>query len=464
MAAALAFAAGTAFAMPKGWTDDFDAAKAQAAKEGKLLLVDFSGSDWCGWCKKLDKEVFAKPEFVEQASKDFVLVLIDSPNDKSKLSAKAKKENPKLCKKYKIKGYPTVLLMDAEGKVLGKTGYKDGGPGKYLKHLAKLKKKAEKRAANGGSSTPAGWTDDFDAAKAQAAKEGKFLLVDFSGSDWCGWCMKLDEEVFSKPEFVEEAKKEYVLVLIDSPRDDSILSEKAKEQNPKLCKQYKIQGFPSVLMMDADGSVLGKTGYQKGGPEKYLKHLAKLKKAAAAKVDFLKSISGLAKGSPARIAKIDEFLGELDDDDLEDNEEFVMELLAADKGKYAKKYPEFAYIKPLEKKLEESMESIQEDFTKRVKEFGSKASEEQLKVVGKEMSEAVKAKFAEIKKEAEDAKAGAPEAAEKIDEFIQKLDYISNAIEKQMNEIGGNKKKKGSGGKKSGGKKKVKKVRQPADK
>ena len=87
-AAAASACALFATSTPEGWTDDFDAAKAQAKSEGKLLLVDFSGSDWCGWCKKLDEEVFAKPEFLEGAKKDFVLVMVDSPSDKKLLSEK----------------------------------------------------------------------------------------------------------------------------------------------------------------------------------------------------------------------------------------------------------------------------------------------------------------------------------------------------------------------------------------
>ena len=112
------------------------------------------------------------------------------------------------------------------------------------------------------TSTPAGWTDDFEAAKKQAAAENKLLLVDFSGSDWCGWCKKLDEEVFAKPEFLEGAKKDFVLVMVDSPSDKKLLSEKAAEQNPKLVEKYEVHGFPTVLIMDADGVVLDKTGYR----------------------------------------------------------------------------------------------------------------------------------------------------------------------------------------------------------
>ncbi len=123
------------------------------------------------------------------------------------------------------------------------------------------------------TSTPKGWTDDFVAAKRQAAKEKKFILADFSGSDWCGWCMRLDKEVFATEEFMSAATNKFVLLMIDSPNDKTRLSKKAAEQNPGLVRQYGIRGFPTVLIMDRRGEVLYRTGYHAGGPVAYLKDL-----------------------------------------------------------------------------------------------------------------------------------------------------------------------------------------------
>ena len=122
-------------AVLRGWIDDFDEAKRLAAKERKFILVDFSGSDWCGWCMKLDREVFATEEFLLKAPKKFVLLMIDSPRDKTRLSEKAAKQNPGLRQRYGIRGYPTVLILDSRGEVLYKTGCRAGGPIAYLKHL-----------------------------------------------------------------------------------------------------------------------------------------------------------------------------------------------------------------------------------------------------------------------------------------------------------------------------------------
>lgn len=122
------------------WLTDFEKAKETAKSEGKDLLVNFAGSDWCYWCKKLDSEVFSKTEFLSDAQKQYVLVLLDYPSDKSGQSQSVQKQNERLGEIYGIEGYPTVLLMDAEGKVYAQTGYQDGGPAKYLEHLSDLRK------------------------------------------------------------------------------------------------------------------------------------------------------------------------------------------------------------------------------------------------------------------------------------------------------------------------------------
>ncbi len=119
------------------WQTDFKAAQAEAKKEKKYLLVDFTGSDWCGWCIKLHNEVFDKESFKSEAPKQFVLVELDFPQQKEQ-SDDLKKQNKELSEKYDIKGYPTVLLMDAEGEVMARTGYRDGGAEKYLKQLTEL--------------------------------------------------------------------------------------------------------------------------------------------------------------------------------------------------------------------------------------------------------------------------------------------------------------------------------------
>jgi len=121
------------------WETDFEVAKKRAKDENKKILADFTGSDWCGWCIKLKKEVFDKPEFQEYAKKNLVMLEVDFPN-KKKLPAKEKAQNDKLSVEFKVNGYPTILLMDATGKEVGRTGYQQGGPAKYVEHLKGLLK------------------------------------------------------------------------------------------------------------------------------------------------------------------------------------------------------------------------------------------------------------------------------------------------------------------------------------
>jgi thioredoxin-related protein len=130
---------GIALAGGEGWTADFAAAKKEATESKKDLLIDFTGSDWCGWCIKLNKEVFSHEPFKAGVKDKFVLVELDYPKDKSKLSAETIKQNEELGKKYEIQGYPTILMCDAEGRPFAATGYQAGGPEAYVKHLDELR-------------------------------------------------------------------------------------------------------------------------------------------------------------------------------------------------------------------------------------------------------------------------------------------------------------------------------------
>jgi len=127
------------------------------------------------------------------------------------------------------------------------------------------------------TSTPKGFTDNLDEALDAARQNGKYVYVCFSGSDWCGWCRKLEREVFSKAAFRDGVMNDYELVFIDLPQDESLLSEHAKANNRKLVEKYAIEGFPTALILEPDGSVVAKTGYRKGGSAKYVEHLKEIR-------------------------------------------------------------------------------------------------------------------------------------------------------------------------------------------
>lgn len=123
----------------EGWLTDFEKAKVEAAARNVPILIDFSGSDWCGWCIRLEKEVFSQPEFKAYASENLVLFLADFPSQKPQ-SETIKKQNKQLSDHYGLQGYPTVLLLDFTGKELARTGYQMGGPVAYVEHLKALLK------------------------------------------------------------------------------------------------------------------------------------------------------------------------------------------------------------------------------------------------------------------------------------------------------------------------------------
>ena len=123
------------------WTSDFAAAQKKAKAEKKLVLMDFTGSDWCGWCIKLDKEVFSTKEFADYAKDNLVLVEVDFPRRK-KLSDEQKKANEALSEKYGAQGFPTIVVLDSEGKQVWKqVGYMPGGPKAWIEKLEEAKKK-----------------------------------------------------------------------------------------------------------------------------------------------------------------------------------------------------------------------------------------------------------------------------------------------------------------------------------
>lgn len=122
------------------------------------------------------------------------------------------------------------------------------------------------------------WETNFAEAAKKAKKEKKKLLVNFTGSDWCGWCIKLDKEVFSKEKFVEYANKNLVCVKLDFPKRKEIAPE-IKEQNNGLAQKYGVRGFPTIYILEADEDVILKTGYMAGGEENYITHIAEAIKA-----------------------------------------------------------------------------------------------------------------------------------------------------------------------------------------
>jgi thioredoxin-related protein len=117
------------------WQTNYKQALAQAAKENKQVLLDFTGSDWCPYCVQMDREVLSKSQFENFASKNLVLVKLDYPR-KKKLPASETQQNDQLQQQYSIEGYPTYVLLDPRGKEIKRVvGYVDGGPSEFIKWI-----------------------------------------------------------------------------------------------------------------------------------------------------------------------------------------------------------------------------------------------------------------------------------------------------------------------------------------
>lgn len=117
------------------------------------------------------------------------------------------------------------------------------------------------------------WMKDAQAAGAASKINGKYVLLAFSGTQWCGWCIKLEQEVFSRPAYKEYAAGNLICVLLDYERNGRPVERRLASQHTGLLSAYAVRAFPTVLVLNPAGKVIGRTGYRRGGPEAYVEHL-----------------------------------------------------------------------------------------------------------------------------------------------------------------------------------------------
>lgn len=147
-----------------------------------------------------------------------------------------------------------------------------------------------------------GWLTSYQEAVKQSQKTGKPIMADFTGSDWCGWCIRLHHEVFDTPEFKKWAAKNVVLLELDYPHKVP-QSKEIKRQNEGMLKKFPyIEGFPTVLFLKPDGKAFGKYGYDMGGPAHWTAMAEKLIKPKSANVRPLR-FAAKSDGYPAPVVK-----------------------------------------------------------------------------------------------------------------------------------------------------------------
>ncbi len=155
------------------WTQDFAAAQKEAAAKKLPVLMNFTGSDWCGWCKLADKNIFSTDEWKKYAAEKLVLAWIDFPKDKSKVPEAFQKRNEELSKKYDVHGYPTFIMLDSDGNELFRASTGRSSASEFIKQLDDEFAKADKIAKLSGDKKAA-----YDKAK-QDLKEANEAFKKF---------------------------------------------------------------------------------------------------------------------------------------------------------------------------------------------------------------------------------------------------------------------------------------------
>jgi len=185
------------------WTMDFDAAKELAAEKRLPLLLNFTGSDWCGWCKRMDTNVFEKAPWVEYAAENVMLVTLDFPRNKSLVPEKYVERNQALRKQFGVRGYPTYVILDSDGETkIGQLGAgRDKTPESFIAEFKAVVRFSRPNIEAFVKANP----DKAEAYKAaiQAVEDAKKSL-----SDWFAASNKINDENMQKLRELKEAIKD----------------------------------------------------------------------------------------------------------------------------------------------------------------------------------------------------------------------------------------------------------------
>jgi protein disulfide-isomerase len=215
----------TVFAAEAEWLTDEHAALDKAAAEHKFVMLDFTGSDWCGWCKKLKAEVFDQPEFIAFARENLVLVEVDFPRQKQ-LSAAQQEANNNLARTYNIRGYPTIIVIDSMSRQVGQAGYMPGGPRAFIAELEKIPgmKHTEGVAKDPGPDEPRRAPPAFaPVAPAKPNYYAELALKAISGSPSSRLALINGETLAVGESARVKVRDSRVLVVCKEIREDSVL-------------------------------------------------------------------------------------------------------------------------------------------------------------------------------------------------------------------------------------------------
>jgi thiol:disulfide interchange protein len=183
-------------------------------------------------------------------------------------NARIKKLSPELQKHFKFDAQKAkgVELAQADNQ----TKYHE-----QLLHQPAVHRPDLTRQPETSPATPAQWRNDFAGALKQAQSDNKQVLLDFTGSDWCPWCIKFDRDILSTPKFAAYAGQNLELVKVDFPRHTPLPAEQ-QHANNALKKQFGVDGYPTYVLLNSAGKELGRqVGYLEGGPNAFIAELEK---------------------------------------------------------------------------------------------------------------------------------------------------------------------------------------------
>lgn len=283
-------------AVPSGWQPgpspewfvNFQPASEKAREGKRHLLVLCTGADWCPPCKRLTREVLQSEEFKEYAAQNLVLLYLNFPR-RTQQPADQVKHNQEIRRKFGFRGsVPSYILMDPDGQIVRRrSGYLPLPAFMEFIQTEKPQQTSSEPAEpaakmNTGTQevpvlqaeipvTPSGWRGGPDsqwqiyypAALALAKQKHKKVFVLHTGSDWCGFCIKLRQDVLSQREFKRFADKNLILLYLDSPHKNPLPEEQLRH-NQEVCRELAFpRGVPAFILLDENGSVIVKhAGYR----------------------------------------------------------------------------------------------------------------------------------------------------------------------------------------------------------
>lgn len=208
------------------WEPDVRTALLDATGGNKIVVLDFTGSDWCGWCMKLKSEVFDQPEFAAYAKDNLLMVEVDFPRHKE-LPAEQQASNQKLAETYGIRGYPTIILLDAMGNKIGQSGYVPGGPKNFIASLEKFPAVGHREVAPPVASAPEASRHAAPAfvpvAPASPNHYGDLVLKAISGAKDSRMVMINDQLLTIGETAKVKVHDERIAVTLKEVHDDSVL-------------------------------------------------------------------------------------------------------------------------------------------------------------------------------------------------------------------------------------------------